>query len=107
MKMLIYEQEAGETMRTEEGLARSIKEGEIVPENRNDEAENNGDGLLTAEEVANLLKIHTQSVYQMKARKEIPYRTMRKRGIRFLRQEIQSWLETGELPQSFIKRELT
>lgn len=87
--------------------ARSMTKPEIVAENRNDEADFEANGILTAEEVANLLKIHVQSVYQMKARNEIPYRSSGKRRVRFLWREIQSWLDTGELPESFLKRELS
>ena len=94
-------------MRSNEDSTSSTKSPEIMSENRFDEAEFLGNGLITADELAKWLKTHVQTIYQMKARNEIPYRSSGKRRVRFLCREIHSWIETGELPESFVKRELT
>ena len=47
--------------------------------------------LLTVDEVTQLLKLSRGAVYQMRARKEIPYIKMGKR-IRFDKTEILEWI---------------
>ncbi len=51
--------------------------------------------ILVAEEVAELLRIDKQRVYQMVREKSIPFILLGQRQYRFSKQAIDAWLENG------------
>lgn len=49
--------------------------------------------LLTAEDVAKILQVNTQTVYQLKARHQIPFVKIGG-AVRFDEEQIQEWIES-------------
>lgn len=49
--------------------------------------------LLTAEDVAKILQVNTQTVYQLKARHQIPFVKIGG-AVRFDEEQIQKWIES-------------
>ncbi len=51
--------------------------------------------ILLTEEVAKLLRVDKQRVYQMVREKSIPFILLGQRQYRFSKQAIEAWLENG------------
>ena len=51
--------------------------------------------ILVAEEVAEMLRVDKQRVYQMVREKSIPFILLGQRQYRFSKQAIDAWLENG------------
>lgn len=59
----------------------------------------NADDIMTAEEVAALLRVNVKTIYDAVKAREIPAVHVMK-TIRFSKAALTSWLERGELPQA-------
>ncbi len=51
--------------------------------------------ILVAEEIAEMLRVDKQRVYQMVREKSIPFILLGQRQYRFSKQAIEAWLENG------------
>jgi len=51
--------------------------------------------ILVADEVAQLIRVNRQRVYQMVREKSIPFILLGQRQYRFSKQAIETWLENG------------
>lgn len=49
--------------------------------------------LLTAEEVASILKVQKRYIYQLKAEHKIPFVIIGKGALRFRKVDIEKWIE--------------
>lgn len=60
--------------------------------------------FLTVKDVARIFKFSRQEIYKMVAKKEIPFTRFKKRGIRFLRKDLEVWYKIYTLkPEAVLK----
>jgi excisionase family DNA binding protein len=72
--------------------------GRVRPANENELAVEDVDAVLDVEEVARLLRVGRNTIYELVGRNEIPHRRLRKQ-IRFSRAVILRWLGGNDVPR--------